>query len=213
MAEWAGAETAKEAANSKRKIEELHTILADTLWWVEESEAREIQLGEQLKAAEVDTESYRRRSKQSLEELRLEKNANKEATRVSMEANHYLLEEKSALQKQVIEVHLEAKEAQEMLQSCKLEIDHLQHKLDRRERQLAAAEGEARQAKEQSTKKQEEIDSLMASLADMKLQWNELSELETPSTELWWETLRPWKSSHPSRIERKTRFKLGERLQ
>ena len=47
-----------------------------------------------------------------------------------MEANHYLLEEKSALQKQVIEVHLEAKEAQEMLQSCKLEIDHLQHKLD-----------------------------------------------------------------------------------
>ena len=70
-------------------------------------------------------ESYRRWSEQSQEELRLEKNANKEATRVSMETAHHLFEEKSALQKQVTEVHLEAREAHEMLQSCKLEIEHL----------------------------------------------------------------------------------------
>ena len=65
MAEWAGAETAKEAANSKRKLDELQTKLADALWRVEEAEAREIQLGNQLKAAEADTENYRKWSKQS----------------------------------------------------------------------------------------------------------------------------------------------------
>ena len=171
MAEWAGAETAKEAANSKRKLDELQTKLADALWRVEEAEAREIQLGDQLKAAEADTESYSKCSEQSQEELRLDKNANKEATRVS---------EKSALQKQVTEVCLEAKEAQEMLQNCKLEIDHLQHKLDRRERQLATTGDEVRQVKEQSTEKQEEIDSLTASLEAMKLQWNDLSKSGDP---------------------------------
>ena len=103
-------------------------------------------------------------SEQSQEELRLEKNVNKEATRASMEATQYPLEEKSALQKQVTEVRLEAKEAQEMLQNCKLETDHLQHKLDRRERKLPIAQDEVRQVKEQSTGKQEEIDYLTASL-------------------------------------------------
>ena len=46
MAEWAGTETAKEAANSKKKIEELKSKLAEALWRSEEAEAREIQLGE-----------------------------------------------------------------------------------------------------------------------------------------------------------------------
>ena len=62
-----------------------------------------------------------------------------------------------------------------MLQDCKLEIDHLQHKLDRRERQLATAEDEVRQVQKQSAEKQEEIDSLTTSLEAMKLQWEELS--------------------------------------
>ena len=97
MAEWAGAEAAKEAANSKRKTEELQTKLADALWRVEQAETREVQLGNQVKAAEADTKSYKKWSEQSLEELRLEKNANTEATTVFMEATHYLLEEKSAL--------------------------------------------------------------------------------------------------------------------
>ena len=114
-----------------------------------------MQLGKQLKAAEADTESYRKSSEQSLEELRLEKNANKEATRVSMEATHYLLEEKSALQKQVTDVRLEAKEAHDLEQQCKLEIDHLQYRLDQRERQLAAVEDKVRQVKRASTEKQE----------------------------------------------------------
>ena len=56
MAEWAGAEAAKEATNHKQKLEELQTKLADALWRAEESEAREIQLSDQLRAAETDTE-------------------------------------------------------------------------------------------------------------------------------------------------------------
>ena len=92
-----------------------------------------------------------------------------------MQANQYLLNENSALQKQVTEVRLEAKEAQDMLQNCKLEIDHLQHKLDLREHQLATAEDEVRQVKEQSAGKQEDIDSLTTSLEAMRLQWDELS--------------------------------------
>ena len=71
-----------------------------------------------------------------------------------MEATHYLSEEKAALQKQVTDARLEAKEAQDLQQKCKLEIDHLQHKLDQRERQLTAAEEEAWQAKETSIEKQ-----------------------------------------------------------
>ena len=180
MAEWAGAEAAKEAANNKRKTEELQTRLADALWRVEEAKTLEVQLSDQLKAAEADIKSYRKWGEQSLEELRLEKNANKEATRVSMEATHYLLEEKSALQRQVTDIRLEAKEAQEMLQNCKLEIDHLQHKLDQRERQLATAEDEVRQVQQASTGKHEEIDTLTANLAAMKLQWDELSGARDP---------------------------------
>ena len=134
----------------------------------------------QLKAVEADTESYRKWCKKTQEVLRQERNANKEATKVSMQAAHYQVNEKSALQKQVAEIRLEAKEAQEMLQNCKLEIDHLQHKLDRHERQLTTAETEIRLAQEQSAGKQEEIDSLTTSLADMKIQWDELSGARTP---------------------------------
>ena len=75
MAEWAGAEAAKEAANNKKKIEEIQTKLADARWRVEESEGREAQLSDQLKAAEADSESYREWGEQSLKELQLEKNS------------------------------------------------------------------------------------------------------------------------------------------
>ena len=180
MAHWAVAEAAKKAANNKKKIEEIQTKLADALWRVEESEAREVQLGDQLKAAEADSESYRKWGEQSLEELRLEKNANKEATRVSMQATHYLLEEKSTLQRQVTAVRLEAKEARDLEQQCKLEIDHLQYGLDQREQQLAAVEDEIRQVRQASTGKQEEIDALTADFAAMKLQWEELSGARDP---------------------------------
>ena len=54
------AETAKEAAHSKKQIEELQTNLAEALCRVEETETRENQFGKQLKAAEADTENYRK---------------------------------------------------------------------------------------------------------------------------------------------------------
>ena len=122
----------------------------------------------------MDTESYRKWCEKT-QDLRLERNANKKTTEVSMQATHRLVNEKSALQKQVTEIRLEAKEAQRMMQDCKLEIDHLQHKLDRRERQLATAENEVRQVQEQSAGKQEQIDALTTSLEDMRIQWDELS--------------------------------------
>ena len=115
-------------------MEELQTKLVDALWRVEESKAREIQLGEQLKAAKADTESYRKWSEQSQEELRLEKNANKEAT--SVNGGHPLLiGGKISSAKTSHRGPPGDKRGQDMLQSCKLEIDHLQHKLDRCEHQ------------------------------------------------------------------------------
>ena len=179
MAEWAGAEVAKEASNYKKKIEETQNKLAVALCSVEEAETREAQLNDQLKAAETDAESYRKWCEKTMEDLRPEKHANKEATKVSMQAAHCQANERSALQKQVTEIRLEAKEAQEMVQQCKLEIDHLQHKLDCRERQLTTAETEIRLVQEQSAGKQEEIDSLTTSLEDMRLQWDELSGART----------------------------------
>ena len=180
MAKCAGAEAAWEANNYKKKIEETQNKLAVALCSVEEADARETQLNDQLKTAEADAESYRKWCKKTMEDLRLEKHANKEATKVSMQAAHYQANERSALQKQVTEIRLEAKEAQEMMQKCKLEIDHLQHKLDRRERQLTTAETEIRLVQEQSAGKQEEIDSLTTSLEDMRLQWDELSGARSP---------------------------------
>ena len=137
-------------SNYKRKLEEAHSKLAVALCSVEEAEERKAQLHDRLGAAETDVESYRKWCEKTMEDLRLEKHANKEATKVSMQAAHYQANERSALQKQVTEIRLEAKEAQEMMQKCKLEIDHLQHKLDRRERQLTTAETEIRLVQEQS---------------------------------------------------------------
>ena len=92
-----------------------------------------------------------------------------------MQAAHCQDQERLVLQKQVTEIRLEAKEAQELVQSCRLEIDHMQHQIERRERQLTAAENEIRLVQEQSAGKQEEIDALTTSLEDLRLQWDELS--------------------------------------
>ena len=59
-----------------------------------------------------------------------------------MQAAHCQDQERLALQKQVTEIRLEAKEAQELVQSCRLEIDHMQHQIERSERQLTTAEKE-----------------------------------------------------------------------
>ena len=214
MAEWAGAEAAKEAQNHKRRLEDVQNNLAVALCSAEEAQNRETQLTDQLKAAEADTESYRAWCEQIQNELRLEKNANKEASKVSMQAAHLLENEKSSLQKQVTVIRLETAEAQKMVQDCKLEIDHLQHKLDCRERQLATAEDEVRQVQKQSAEKQEEIDSLMKSLEAMRLQWKELSgrssaELVTRITEGWWEAPRPWPCLNPYKTEKPKKCKLG----
>ena len=114
-----------------------------------------------------------------MEDLRLEKHANKEAKKVAMQAAHCQDAERLMLQKQVTEIRLEAKEAQGLVQSCKLEIDRMQHQLERRERQLTTAESEIRLVQEQSAGKQEEIDSLTTSLEDLKIQWDELSGART----------------------------------
>ena len=171
MAEWAGGERGEQSQTESGRITDQVGRRP-----VENRRIRGQRdtVEQPAEAAETDTESYRRWCEKSQEDLRLERNANKEAMKVSMQATHYLLNEKSALQK-VTEIRLETKEAQEMLQNCKLEIDHLQHKLDRRERQLTTAENEVRLVQEQSAGKQEEIDSLTTSLEDMKLQWDELS--------------------------------------
>ena len=175
MAEWAGAETAKATENYKRKKEITEKMLAETLLSMEEAEEVKRQLDVRLKAAEQDAENYRECCETALEDLRLEKHANKEATKVAMQAAHCQDQERLTLQKQVTEIRLEAKEAQELVQSCRLEIDHMQHQIERRDRQLTAAENEIRLVQEQSAGKQEEIDALTTSLEDLKLQWDELS--------------------------------------
>ena len=131
---------AKEANNYKRKLEETQNKLAEALCNVEEAEERKTQLSDRLRVAETDVESYREWCEKAMEDLRLEKHANKEATKVAMQAAHCQDNDRLALQKQVTEIRLEAKEAQEMVQKCKLELDHMQHQLERRERQLTTAE-------------------------------------------------------------------------
>ena len=175
MAEWAGAETAKATENYKRKKETTEKMLAETLLSMEEAEEVKRQLDVRLKAAEQDAANYRECCETALEDLRLEKHTNKEATKVAMQAAHCQDQERLTLQKQVTEIRLEAKEAQELVQSCRLEIDHMQHQIERRDRQLTAAENEIRLVQEQSAGKQEEIDALTTSLEDLKLQWDELS--------------------------------------
>ena len=175
MAEWAGTEAAKAATHHKQKMEDLQNRLAVALCSVEEAENRETLLSDQLKPAEADAESYRKWCEKTQEDLRLERNANKKATEVSMQTTHHLLDEKAALQKQVTETCLEVEETQKIVQDCKLEIDHLQHKLGHRDRQLATAESGVRQVQEQSAEKQEQIDALTTSLEDMRIQWHEIS--------------------------------------
>ena len=175
MAEWAGAETAKATENYKRKKEITEKMLAETLLSMEEAEEVKRQLDVHLKAAEQDAENYRECCETALEDLRLEKHTNKEATKVAMQAAHCQDQGRLTLQKQVTEIRLEAKEAQELVQSCRLEIDHMQHQIERRDRQLTAAENEIRLVQEQSAGKQEEIDALTTSLEDLRLQWDELS--------------------------------------
>ena len=51
MAEWAGAEAAKEASNYKRKLGEAHNKLAVALCSVKEAEERKAQLNDRLRAA------------------------------------------------------------------------------------------------------------------------------------------------------------------
>ena len=96
-----------------------------------------------------------------------------------MQAAHCQDQERLALQRQVTEIGLEAKEAQELVKSCRLEIDHMQHQVERRERQLTTAEKKIRLVQEQSARKQEEIDVLTTSLEHLKLQWDELSGART----------------------------------
>ena len=175
MAEWAGVEAAKATDSYKKKKEITENMLAETLLNMEEAEEAKRQLDVRLRAAEQDVENYRECCERALEDLRLEKHANKEATKVAMQAAHCQDQERLVLQKQVTEIRLEAKEAQELVQSCRLEIDHMQHQIERRERQLTTAEKEIRLVQEQSAGKQEEIDSLTTSLEDLKLQWDELS--------------------------------------
>ena len=179
MAEWAGAEAAKATESYKKKKEITENMLAETLLNMEEAEEAKRQLDVRLRAAEQDVENYRECCERALEDLRLEKHANKEATKVAMQAAHCQDQERLVLQKQVTEIRLEAKEAQELVQSCRLEIDHMQHEIERRERQLTTAEKEIRLVQEQSAGKQEEIDALTTSLEDLKLQWDELSGSRT----------------------------------
>ena len=140
MAEWAGTEAAKATSGYKKKLEETEDMLAEALLNVEEAEERKTQLADRLRAAETDVESYREWCEKAMEDLRLEKHANKEATKVAMQAAHCQDAERLMLQKQVTEIRLEAKEAQELMQSCRLEIDHMQHQIERRERQLTTVE-------------------------------------------------------------------------
>ena len=175
MAEWAGIEAAKATNSYKKKQEVTEHMLAEALLNMEEAEEAKRQLDERLRAAEQDVENYQECCERAIEDLRLEKHANKEATKVAMQAAHCQDQERLALQKQVTEIRLEAKEAQELVQSCRLEIDHMQHQVERRERQLTTAEKEIRLVQEQSAGKQEEIDALTTSLEDLKLQWDELS--------------------------------------
>ena len=179
MAEWAGIEAAKATASNKKKLEVTEHMLAEALLNMEEAEEGKRQLDDRLRAAEKDVENYRECCERAIEDLRLEKHAKKEATKVTMQAAHCQDQERLALQKQVTEIRLEAKEAQELVQSCRLEIDHMQHQIERRERQLTTAEKEIRLVQEQSAGKQEEIDVLMTSLEDLKLQWDELSGART----------------------------------
>ena len=179
MAEWAGIEAAKAMSSYKKKLEQTENMLAEALLNVEEAEERRTQLDDRLRAAERDVESYREWCEKAMEDLRLEMHANKEATKVAMQAAHCQDQERLALQKQVTEIRLEAKEAQELVQSCRLEVDHMQHQIERRERQLTTAEKEIRLVQEQSAGKQEEIDVLTTSLEDLKLQWDELSGART----------------------------------
>ena len=175
MAEWAGIEAAKATSSYKKKLDETENMLAGALLKVEEAEERKTQLDDRLRAAETDVESYRECCEKATEDLRLEKHANKEATKVAMQAAHCQDQERLALQKQVTEIRLEAKEAQEaqeLVQSCRLELGHMQHEIERRERQLTTAEKEIRLVQEQSAGKQEEIDVLTTSLEDLKLQWD-----------------------------------------
>ena len=179
MAEWAGAEAAKATESYKKKKEITENMLAETLLNMEEAEEAKRQLDVRLRAAEQDVENYRECCERALEDLQLEKHANKEATKVAMQAAHCQDQERLVLQKQVTEIRLEAKEAQELVQSCRLEIDHMQHQIERQERQLTTAEKEIRLVQEQSAGKQEEIDALTTSLEDLKLQWDELSGSRT----------------------------------
>ena len=179
MAEWAGAEAAKATENYKKKKEITENMLAETLLNMEEAEEAKRQLDVRLRAAEQDVENYRECCERALEDLRLEKHANKEATKVAMQAAHCQDQERLVLQKQVTEIRLEAKEALELVQSCRLEIDHMQHQIEHREPQLTTAENEIRLVQEQSAGKQEEIDALTTSLEDLKLQWDELSGSRT----------------------------------
>ena len=179
MAEWAGTGAAKATSGYKKKLEETQNMLAEALCNMEEAEERKTQLTDRLRAAETDVESYREWCEKAMEDLRLEKHANKEATKVAMQAAHCQDTDRLMLQKQVTEIRLEAKEAHGLVQSCKLEIDHMQHQLERRERQLTTAENEIRLVQEQSAGKQEEIDSLRTSLEDLKIQWDDLSGART----------------------------------
>ena len=113
MAEWAGAETAKATENYKRKKETTEKMLAETLLSMEEAEEVKRQLDVRLKAAEQDAANYRECCETALEDLRLEKHTNKEATKVAMQAAHCQDQGRLTLQKQVTEIRLEAKEAQE----------------------------------------------------------------------------------------------------
>ena len=135
MAEWAGAEAAKATESYKKKKEITENMLAETLLNMEEAEEAKRQLDVRLRAAEQDVENYRECCERALEDLWLEKHANKEATKVAMQAAHCQDQERLVLQKQVTEIRLEAKEAQELVQSCRLEIDHMQHQIERRERE------------------------------------------------------------------------------
>ena len=88
MAEWAGIEAAKATSSYKKKLEETESMLAEALLNMEEAEEGKRQLDDRLRAAEKDVESYREWCERAIEDLRLEKHANKEATKVAMQAAH-----------------------------------------------------------------------------------------------------------------------------
>ena len=122
-AEWAGQQMAKETAAHKKKTAELQGKLAQALSLL------------QLNNKERELEDWKRECDEARAESKLERDANREATRVSMDTNNTLRIHAEDLQRKIHDAQVDADKKQELLIQTRMELDHMHHKIGNRRRE------------------------------------------------------------------------------